>query len=97
MLQVVFEGNQETTFIRFNVLKNINMFKDIKMFSIKYICLKRKEPTFWSSEGCLKGSLEQTHKSMYTPRTCKNRCDMNISYVDNDFDFGSRNQLRHLW
>jgi hypothetical protein len=28
---------------------------------------------------------------MSTPRTCKNRCDMNISYAYNDFDFGSRN------
>jgi len=41
------------------------------------------------SEGCSEGSLEQTHKSMSTLRTCKNRCDMNVSY--NDFDFGSRN------
>ena len=48
-----------------------------------------------SSEGCSegfsKGSLEKTHKSMSTPRICKNRCDMNTSYAANDFDFGSRN------
>jgi len=48
-----------------------------------------------SSEGCSQGfsegSLEKTHKSMSTPRTCKNRCDMNISYAEKDFDFGSRN------
>jgi len=42
MLQVVFEGNQETTLIRFKVLKNINMIKDIKMFSIKYNRLKKE-------------------------------------------------------
>jgi len=44
-----------------------------------------------SLEGCLEGSLEQTYKSMSTPRICKNKCDMNTSYADNDFDFGSRN------
>jgi len=43
------------------------------------------------SEGCSEDSLEQTHKSMSTPRTCKNIYDMNISYAQNDFDFGSRN------
>ena len=72
------------------------------MFRTKFNRQKGRSPeeTFWSSyeprrssegcsEGCSEGSLEQTHKSMSTPRTCKNRCDMNISY--NDFDFGSRN------
>jgi len=44
-----------------------------------------------SSKGCSEGSIEQNHKSMSTPRTCKNICDMNISYADNDFDFGSKN------
>jgi len=36
MFQVVFEGNKETTFIRFKVLKNISMLKNIRMFNIKY-------------------------------------------------------------
>jgi len=44
-----------------------------------------------SSEGCSEGLLEQTYKSMSTPRICKNMCDMNTSYADNDFDFRSIN------
>jgi len=44
MLQVVFEGNKETTFIRFKVLNNISMFKNIRMFNIKYNCLKGRNP-----------------------------------------------------
>jgi len=38
MLQVVFEGNKETTFIRFKVLNNIGMF------SIKYNHQKGRNP-----------------------------------------------------
>jgi len=34
-----------------------------------------------SSEGCLEDSLEQTENSRSTPRTCKNRCDINIIYL----------------
>ena len=85
MLQIVFEGNKETTFIRFKVLNNI------KMSSIKYNRQKGGNLEEVQKVGCSKGSLEQTHKSMSTPRTCKNRCDMNISYAYNDFDFGSIN------
>jgi len=45
MLQIVFEGNKETTFIRFKVLNNI------RMFSIKYNLQKGRNPeeTLWSS------------------------------------------------
>ena len=44
MLQVVFEGNKETTFIMFKMLKNITMLKNIRMFSIKYNRQKGRNP-----------------------------------------------------
>jgi len=44
MLKVVFEGNKETTFISFKVLKNISMFKNIRMLSIKYNRQKGRNP-----------------------------------------------------
>lgn len=44
MLQVVFERNIKTTFIRFKVLKNISMLKNIIMFSIKYNRKKGRNP-----------------------------------------------------
>jgi hypothetical protein len=44
MLQEVFEGNKETTFIRFKVLKNISMFMNIRKFSTKYNRQKGRNP-----------------------------------------------------
>jgi len=44
MLQVVFEGNKEITFIRFKVLKNISMLKNIRMLNIKYNRKKGRNP-----------------------------------------------------
>jgi len=44
MLEVVVEWNKKTTSVRFKMLKNIRMFENIIMFSIKYSCQKGRNP-----------------------------------------------------